>query len=307
MEICEQSEAFVEQDGDLIFDHTKLILREDDEYFYARANWRVSSPADISQLKINKILTQNVWPPMDSRYTPSPDPLPPNSYIKEPSLLHYGDTPASLEPGRQLLAEVEVCEVLRRNPHPNIAQYLGCVTKGGRIMGLCFVKYSMTLSQRLRKATPFDRVLCLQGIESGIKHMHTLGLIHNDLNPSNVMMDERDNPVIIDFDSCQREGAQLGLKAGTAGWAMEGTVYATRQNDFFGLSKIQKLLMIEEEKGRHGHETILSHYNIFIPSSLPGRHIAAGVLAGSVATVRKLVCVTRSISSVSGAKVAGVR
>lgn len=202
----------MEQDGDLIFDQTKLILREDDEYFYARANRHVSSPADISQLKINKILTQNVWPPMDSRYTPAPDPLPPNSYIKEPSLLCYGDTPAALEPGRQLLAEVEVCEVLRRNPHPNIAQYLGCITKNSRITGLCFVKYSMNLSQRLRKATPFDRVLCLQGIESGIKHMHTLGLIHNDINPSTVMRDGRDNPVIIDFDSCQREGAQLGLK-----------------------------------------------------------------------------------------------
>lgn len=39
MEICEQSEAFLEEDGDLVFDHTKLILRRDDEYFYARANW----------------------------------------------------------------------------------------------------------------------------------------------------------------------------------------------------------------------------------------------------------------------------
>ncbi|EAS37183.3 uncharacterized protein CIMG_02537 [Coccidioides immitis RS] len=256
MEICEQSEAFVEQDGDLIFDHTKLILRGDGEYFYARVNWCVSSPSavDISQLKINKILTKNIWPPMDSCYTPAPNPLPLNSYIKQLSLLYYSDTPASLELGCQLLAEVEVCKVLQRNPHPNIAQYLGCVTKNDRIMGLCFVKYLMNLSQRLWEATPFDRVLCLQGIESGIKHMHTLGLIHNDLNPSNVMMDKRDIPVIIDFDSCQREGAQLGLKAGTVGWAMEGTVYTTQQNDFFGLSKIQEILMGGEEKGRHGHE-----------------------------------------------------
>ncbi|EFW22500.1 conserved hypothetical protein [Coccidioides posadasii str. Silveira] len=213
MEICEQSEAFVEQDGDLIFDHTRLILRGDGEYFYARVNWRVSSPSavDISQLKINKILTKNIWPPMDSHYTPAPDPLPLNSYIKQSSLLYYSDTPASLEPGRQLLAKME-------------------------------------------EATLFDRVLCLQGIESGIKHMHTLGLIHNDLNTSNVIMDKRDNPVIIDFDSCQREGAQLGLKAGTVGWAMEDTVYAIWQNDFFGLSKIQEILMGGEEKGRHGHE-----------------------------------------------------
>lgn len=40
MEICENGEAFVEEDGDPVFDHTKLILRRGDEYFYARANWR---------------------------------------------------------------------------------------------------------------------------------------------------------------------------------------------------------------------------------------------------------------------------
>lgn len=256
MEICEQSEAFVEQDGDLVFDHTKLILRRDSDYFYARTNWRASSRStvDISQLKISKIPTENVWPLMNPRYTPSPDPLPPNSYIKQPSLLYYGDTPASVEQGRQVLAEVEACEVLRNHPHTNIARYLGCVTKNGRIMGICFVKYPMNLSQRLKEATAFNKVLCLQGIESGIRHMHTLGLIHNDLNPSNIMIDKRDNPVIIDFDSCQREGAKLGLKAGTVGWAMKDPAYATRQNDFFGLSKIRNLLMGGEGEEEHAHK-----------------------------------------------------
>lgn len=270
MEICEQSEAFVDKDGDLVFDHTKLILRRD-EYFYARANWRVSSPSavDISQLKISKIPMENVWPPMDPCFTPAPDPLPPNSYIKQPSLLYYGDSPASLEPGRQVLAEVEVCEVLRRHPHPNIAQYLGCVTKNGRVTGLCFNKYPMTLSQKLKEATPFDRALCLRGIESGVRHMHALGLIHNDLNPSNIMMDG-ESPVIIDFDSCKREGDKLGLKAGTVGWAMGG----------------------------------LEHILI---SSLLWRHVVPGVLAVCAAAVPGLVRVTCSVGSVPCAKVAGVR
>ena len=90
---------------------------------------------------------------MDPSFTLAPSPLPPDSYFKQPSLLYYGDTPASLEPGRQVLAEVEVCEVLRRHPHPNIAQYLGCVTENGRAMGLCFKKYD--LSQHL-STKPFS-------------------------------------------------------------------------------------------------------------------------------------------------------
>lgn len=78
--------------------------------------------------------------------------------------------------------------------------------------------------------------------------MHALGLIHNDLNPSNIMMNG-DSPVIIDFDSCKREGEKLGLKLGTFGWAMEGVDYATPQNDYFGLSKIREALVEEEERG----------------------------------------------------------
>ena len=78
--------------------------------------------------------------------------------------------------------------------------------------------------------------------------MHALGLIHNDLNPSNIMMNG-DSPVTIDFDSCKREGEKLGLKLGTFGWAMEGVVYATPQNDYFGLSKIRGILM----GGEQGH------------------------------------------------------
>lgn len=79
--------------------------------------------------------------------------------------------------------------------------------------------------------------------------MHTLGLIYNDLNLLNIMMDG-ESPVIIDFDSCKREGDKLGLKAGTVGWAMKGVVYATPQNDYFGLLKIREILM---GGGEHGH------------------------------------------------------
>lgn len=49
--------------------------------------------------------------------------------------------------------------------------------------------------------------------------------------------------MIIDFDSCMKEGEKLGLKRGTVGWEMEGAVYAMPENDHFGLSKIREFLM----------------------------------------------------------------
>jgi len=179
---------------------------------------------------------------MNPQFTRAPDPLPENTYLKQPSLLEYNVSTRTAENYFCLvLTEVEACQVLRKQPHPNIAEYLGCIPEHGRIKGLCFVKYPMTLSQRLKDGAPFNKSLCLEGIESGIRHMHELGLIHNDINPSNIMMDG-ENSVIIDFDSCKEEGAKLGLKGGTFGWDIDGAEYARRENGFYGLSKIQDLL-----------------------------------------------------------------
>lgn len=152
--------------------------------------------------------------------------------------------------GSVLLHEAQVCEILRASPHPNIAQYLGCIVKHGRIAGLCFVKYNMTLLERVAKdSRPFDTNLLLQHIQKGIQHLHSLGLIHCDINSSNIFMN-RDTPVIGDFDSCQREGEILGLKAGTRGWTSEQFKFARPENDYYGLSKIRDFLLPSQDAAK---------------------------------------------------------
>jgi serine/threonine protein kinase len=75
----------------------------------------------------------------------------------------------------------------------------------------------MNLSERMTKdSRPFDIDLYLRGIQKGIQHLHSLDLIHYDLNPTNILMDG-DTPVIRDFDSYQRKGEKLGFKARTRG------------------------------------------------------------------------------------------
>ena len=189
---------------------------------------------------MTRIPVDQIWPLVDPKFTRAPDPLPPASYVKRPRLLYYGlDDP---DYSRPILAEVEACELLRLHPHANGARYLGCIVREGRIRGLAFAKYSVTLSQMLKDGTYFDRSRCLRGIEAGVRHMHDLGLVHNDLNPSNIMMDGEE-AVIIDFDSCKREGDELGSKAGTDGWTLDSQDYAKRENDLYSLSKIQAALM----------------------------------------------------------------
>jgi serine/threonine protein kinase len=244
MEVCEQNEAFVHENGDLAFSHTKLILREGDQYYYAITSRRypATSKPDLHELDLIPIPTSQIWPPFPRQFVRAPEPLPQDVYMKRPSLLHYGDTEASTELSSLLLNEATVCEILREFPHPNIAQYLGCMVENDRITGLCFVKYGGNLLERATKDTrPFDIDLCLRGIQQGIRHLHSLNLIHCDINPTNILLDG-DTPVIGDFDSCQRKGEKLGFKAGTRGWTSQDFKFAWPENDEYGLLKIRDFL-----------------------------------------------------------------
>lgn len=106
---------------------------------------------------------------------------------------------------------------------------------------MCFVKYPLSLSQQVKKNIPLDVEFCLQEIKKGVAHLHRLGLIHNDLNPTNIMMNG-DSPVLIDFDSCKQVGRKLGLKAGTIGWAKTDVTVAKPENDDYGVAKLEEWL-----------------------------------------------------------------
>ncbi|KAF2458987.1 hypothetical protein BDY21DRAFT_384881 [Lineolata rhizophorae] len=206
IEILEKGAAFVEKGGDLEFSHTKLILKDGHQYFYAKTPRRCRSlpKIDIYTLELQPIPISHIWPLFTEQLTLAPEPLPANSFVKQHSLLDYGDTPASTSLSTLLLNEAQIFEVLRKHPHTNIVEYHGCLVKDERIVGLGFVHYGCTLAE----------LLCLNGIENGIQHIHSLGLIHCDITPDNILMDGA-NARIGDFDSCHWEGTELGIKAGT--------------------------------------------------------------------------------------------
>ena len=109
------------------------------------------------------------------------------------------------------------------------------------ITGLCFVRYKETLSERLSDSNrPLNLHSCLQGVKNGLDHLHDLALNHNDINPANITLDKEDVPIIIDFDSCQREG-DLSFGIGTLGWTNGSiTGISERRNDDFGFMQLYK-------------------------------------------------------------------
>lgn len=121
-------------------------------------------------------------------------------YRKAPGLTYflYSELEADIQ------RELEVCEVLRRHTHPNLTTYYGCREENGRATGICFKRYKETLSGKVNprylnknrfRASGHEQVdhslrENFYGILEGIKDLHSPGLVHNDINPSNIMLDE---------------------------------------------------------------------------------------------------------------------
>lgn len=175
-------------------------------------------------------------------YLQAADPLPPDAYIKSLSPITYRfDHPAAI--GEELRHEIEAYTLLSTHPHPNICRFYGCIRDGKYATGLALRRFPATL-QSLRDAESslaLTRLRVLRGIKRGLDHLHSLGLVHNDLNPNNIMIDDDSNPVIVDFGSCRREGAPKDRTAGTPGWYRESD-RSVKENDYFALGLIARWL-----------------------------------------------------------------
>jgi serine/threonine protein kinase len=139
--------------------------------------------------------------------------------------------------------EIEMCERLRQHPHPNIAKYKGveCRTKmvcrrsngvelfrkfdSERVVKIVFKRYSSSLHDWVLAGKPISLTECLTSIAHGIRHMHSLGLVHCDIKPDNIFVDSGSSRhisyVVGDFDSTALEGSVYELKGGTSGWTKD--------------------------------------------------------------------------------------
>jgi hypothetical protein len=245
MEIIELTKTFREVEGKLKFYRNTLFLKENEQLFYSHTyshNLRYNQ-IKIENLSIHAIPTEEIYPPFSPDVSLAPQPLPDRCHVKTPDLLSYKpDAPLGTRPCDTFLEEIRILEILKANPHPNIAQYLGCIIQNYRIKGVVFAKYHMTLVDRLEDISrPLRPEIYLSSIESDLKHLHGLGLVHNDLNPYNVMLREDDTAIIIDFNTCQRQGEKC-RSGGAPGWSLEEMDFAVPENDYYGLAKIRQAL-----------------------------------------------------------------
>ncbi|KAK1811759.1 hypothetical protein LTR12_013856 [Friedmanniomyces endolithicus] len=169
-------------------------------------------------------------------------------YIKRANLIGFDDAEVAKTLPRILLEEAKVLQSLKQRHHLNLVKYYGCNLKGDRIAGLVLKKYPKTLQQYFLQDyydfSDFDAKACMKGLRSGIQHLHSLGLAHNDLNPMNAALDGDNKVVILDLGSCRGFGEEL-ISAGTAGWFDEDSpdwAISAKAHDEFALQKIESWL-----------------------------------------------------------------
>lgn len=124
------------------------------------------------------------------------------------------------------------CELAawRRLSHTNIVSLLGTTTDFGPVVGMVspwMKNGSLYVYLGNRKDVPMSkRRLWVKDIAEGLKYLHKHPIAHGDLTPSNVLIDDNEKAVLIDFGLSVILGGFTNLsvtytnaKTGSPGWA----------------------------------------------------------------------------------------
>lgn len=132
--------------------------------------------------------------------------------------------------------ELEIFRRLKTLRHPNVAAITEITTISGKIFSVTEYTEGITVSEYVLRNGTFEETAARRlaaEICDGLEAIHSLGLIHRDINPRNVLITDNMHAVIIDFgiarisapDACR--DTQL---LGTQGYASPEQ-YGFRQTD----------------------------------------------------------------------------
>ncbi|EME43204.1 hypothetical protein DOTSEDRAFT_72553 [Dothistroma septosporum NZE10] len=219
-------------------------LDKHDCMWFGQANVRkLNLTVDDLRHNLERVPDEKIYPVVEPFITIVTNADRPGFFIKRPRGLRLTDEELAKLLPRMLIEEAEILEFLQRNQHPNIVRYYGCTVRRGHITGIVLERHSMILQYRHEDDDRhFDVTACIQGIRAGVAHLHSLGFAHNDLNPANIALDKKDNPVILDFGSCRKFNEQL-ITAGTPGWIDDNYKTSSPGHDRSAIQKLEVWMM----------------------------------------------------------------
>jgi serine/threonine protein kinase len=225
------------------FVHTNIIYKEDGRFFFACVKERFGQTNPISMDKITECRGREfyidlIWPAYDNVLTIAVSGTQ-NLFLKTPNIMDVVLKDSEVVK-RRILAEAQLCEKIRKSPHLNVVDYRGCLVEDGKIKGLWLKRYRETLYDRVNRS--YDRDKILADIARGIEHLHSIGIVHGDLQPGNIMFDDNDNAVVIDLDSGHWTGELLAAADKRSTWFTKDTTLALLENDHYSIARVKDFL-----------------------------------------------------------------
>lgn len=234
-------EVFGDEASGHAFKYTSITAFVDGKPYAARSEQPMDDVDYVDLLDIiQPVPLDNINPRCPEGFLHATSPSPEAHYLKTPFFLYEDSKPGHTFIADCLLHEATALESLRHHPHPNLVEYLGCVIKDGRITQICLKKYEGNLQDHTRPLSEEQREEIFDGVVSAVKHLHSLGLAHNDIGPQNVCLDSAGHPVIVDFDACLPFGEELLKGVGAEKWG--GRLVSDPENDFQGLDDLRDWL-----------------------------------------------------------------
>jgi serine/threonine protein kinase len=211
---------------------------------------------ELTVQDLNSALTvvpdEKAFPRAPEHVTPAATTDPITCFVKRPQVHALLNEDYAPYVPQMLMDEVEALEFLKDHPHPNIVLYHGCKIERGYLTGIVLQRQPKVLDHRfLDDATAFNVCAFESQLQAAVEHVHGFGFAHNDLNPSNIALNERDEPIIIDWGSSKKFGEQL-LSAGTPEWIDEEFDVSKKEHDISALHKI--VAWVKEKKERQTQE-----------------------------------------------------
>lgn len=122
-----------------------------------------------------------------------------------------GDRP--VPGGRQVLARER--ELLASLDHPHIARLIdGGETGDGQLWFAMDYVAGETVDRHAARLGRRDRLRLVATVCRAAHHAHRRGLIHGDIKPSNVLVDDRGQPRLVDFGIARLKGSAFGTSYG---------------------------------------------------------------------------------------------
>lgn len=131
--------------------------------------------------------------------------------------------------------------------HPNIVQVFDYDVDGDLPFLVMEYVRGGSLATRLadEAAPPVDVPALAQALLGAVGHIHSAGILHRDIKPQNILLDEDCNPRLTDFGIARREGAEAlttpGLVIGTLRYLapeVAAGAPATVQSDLYAVGVV---------------------------------------------------------------------